>query len=229
MKKIMVVIFAAMLLLWGAGISKAEAYMIDFGIDYSSGDNGGAICYDVNSATLTGTGIEVDNAVSGSNSLLFGASTTTLNFTMTGASDLGGGNYTFAGGVIEILSGDNMFGGSLPVTLLSGDWDSGQVVSLYTLSDGTTKIVFGSFNDSKNDLLLNKLGIPGYSSASGAMIPGFVGGLNLQFIVPAGQTCSSHVYSGDVTNSSVPVPPAAIMLFSGILGLFGVRRIRRDS
>jgi hypothetical protein len=227
MKKILVMIFAAMVLVWGVGTTKAEAYMIDFGIDFNSGSNVGQICFDSTIATLyTSTGIEVDNAVAGTGSLDFGKSTTFLNFSMTGAADQGGGNYTFTGGTIDIVSSDAMFGGS--VTLLSGNWDSSQVVSLYTLPDGKTKIVFGSFNDSKNGWLLNLLNIPGYST-SDIMIPGFIGGLNLQFIVPVGADCSSQVYSGDVTNSRVPIPPSAAMLFFGLLGFVGVRRMRRDS
>ena len=36
------------------------------------------------------------------------------------------------------------------------------------------------------------------------------------------------LYQSDAVPSVVPIPPSAIMLFSGILGLFGVRRMRRD-
>ena len=39
---------------------------------------------------------------------------------------------------------------------------------------------------------------------------------------------SSSVIQIDAVPSAVPIPPSAIMLFSGILGLFGVRRMRRD-
>jgi len=227
MKKILMVMALAIMLAWGVGTPQAEAYMIDFGIDYNSGNNGGSICYDSSSLSLIGSQIEIDNAVTGTGSLSFGASTTSLNFTMTGASDLGGGNFSFAGGAIKIVSNDTSVFGSA-TTLLSGTWDSSQVVSLYTLPDGTTKIVFGAFNDSKNEKLLTLLNIHDYGTGH-SMIPGFTGGLNLQFKVPVDDLCSSEVYSGDVTNTSVPIPAAAIMLFSGLLGLFGVRRMRRDS
>jgi len=232
MKKVLMVMVLAMIFAWGVGTPKAEAYMIDFGIDYRRGDNGGTICYDADTSTLTGTGIEIDNAVSGYGSLDFGSSTTALNFSMTGAIAVGRGNYSFSAGTIDIVSSNSMFGGaaSSPVTLLLGTWDSSQVISLYTLpgGTGTMKIVFGGFNDSKNEKLLFELGISGYSD-NDIMIPGFVGGLNLQFLVPVGASCSSQVYSGDVTNSNVPIPPSAAMLFFGLLGLFGVRRMRRDS
>lgn len=228
MKKILMVMALAMMLAWGVGTPQAEAYMIDFGIDYNSGDNGGSICYNSDTLSLIGTGIEIDNVVLDTGgSLSFGASTTSLSFVMTGASDLGGGNYSFTGGSIDIVSSDTSF---FPTgtTLLSGNWDTSQVVSLYTLPDGTTKIVFGAFNDSKNEMLLYKLGIGDYKYDN-TLISGFTGGLNLQFKVPVGQACSSAIYSGDVTNSNVPIPGAAIMLFSGLLGLVGVRRMRRDS
>lgn len=42
------------------------------------------------------------------------------------------------------------------------------------------------------------------------------------------QQSSSSLIQIDAVPSAVPVPPSAIMLFSGILGLFGVRRMRRD-
>jgi hypothetical protein len=229
MKKVLVVMVLAMVLAWGVGAPKAEAYMIDFGIDYNSGGNEGTICY--SAGTLTGTDIEIDNAVAaGYNSLNFASSSTTLNFSMTGATDLGGGNYSFTGGTIEIVSTDSsVSNGTTPVTLLSGSWDSSQVVSLYTLSDGTTKIVFGSFNDSKNEMLLSLLQIGGYEREN-RMIPGFVGGLNLQFLVPVGgASCSAQVYSGDVTNSSVPIPAAAWLFGSGILGFIGIRRRTKKS
>jgi hypothetical protein len=230
MKKVLVVMVLAMVLAWGVGAPKAEAYMIDFGIDYNSGDNGGTICY--SAGTLTGTDIEIDNAVAaGYNSLNFASSSTTLNFSMTNATYLGGGNYSFTGGTIEIVSTDGSVSNGTAVTLLSGSWDSSQVVSLYTLSDGTMKIMFGGFNDSKNEMLLSLLRIDSYQD-SNHMIPGFVGGLNLQFLVPAGSasaSCSAQVYSGDVTNSSVPIPAAAWLFGSGILGFIGIRRRTKKS
>ena len=55
-----------------------------------------------------------------------------------------------------------------------------------------------------------------------------------QYTVPGGSTTfdiniSSIVANDDDNVAAVPIPPSAAMLFFGLLGLFGVRRMRRDS
>lgn len=39
---------------------------------------------------------------------------------------------------------------------------------------------------------------------------------------------SSSIVQIDAVPSSVPIPPSAVILFTGLLGLFGVRRIRKN-
>lgn len=216
--------------LWVTGLFVAQAAMaveLDFNL---SAPTSGTISYGGGGGVLIGSNIEVDNVVGLSTPA--NASVTSLcvsclmNFNsgaLTGAGPQNGGWWSFgSGGSISITGGVQLQGGTdipLGSTLLSGTFNNAFVQDLGVQG---FKVTFGAFSDTKNADLLSYYG----------MTPGmpFQGALTLLFAAADNGTgtpfTSTSVFSGSVVNAPAPVPlPAAAFLFgSGLIGLAGALR-----
>jgi hypothetical protein len=214
--------------LWVMGLFVAPASMaaeIDFNL---SAPTSGIISYTGGSSALIGSNIEVDNVVGLSTPANANVTSVCLscllNFnsgTLTGSGPQNGGWWSFgSGGTISITGGVQLQGGTdipLGTTLLTGSFNNAFVQDLGT----QFKVTFGSFTDTKNVDLLSYYGLP---------LGLYNGALTLLFAAPdngAGSAfTSTSVFSGNVVNAPAPVPlPAAAWLFgSGLIGLAGVLR-----
>lgn len=210
------------------GVAHAATAKLDFGL---AAPTPGTISFaGTTSDPLTGTNIQVDNVV-GLNTPLHLAQKSTcvsclLNFS---SGDFTGYNaatktWTFnGGGAISIIGGiDFTDNTSIPdiatgSTLLSGTFTAASVTKLPT-GFYDFRIAAGSFDDTKNSVLLSYYGLPEVS---------YKGSMNLSFSATPNGTygfTSTAVRSGDIINAPVPLPAAAWLLASGLIGLAGRRR-----
>jgi hypothetical protein len=216
------VVYACICVLFFPTIAKA-ATVLDFGI---KAPTTGTLSYAGGAAPLVGSDIDVDDVVglntSLNNNVLSICASCTLDL-QTGAStggSTGGWNYG-AGGTITITGGID-FPDATPdiatgTTLLQGTFNSATVIDL---GSGTFEfqILGGSFTDTKHPELLAFYGLPDI---------GYVGGLNISFSTTANMGdffTSDQIFSGNVTNQPVPLPAAAWLFASGLLGLIGIAR-----
>lgn len=227
--KARIVIAAMAMGLWVTGLLVAPAAMaveLDFNL---SAPTSGTISYGGGGGALIGSNLEVDNVVGLSTPANANVTSVCLscllNFnsgTLTGSGPQNGGWWSFgSGGTISITGGVQLQGGtdiSLGSTLLTGSFNNAFVQDLGT----QFKVTFGSFSDTKHADLLSYYGLtPGTP---------FQGALTLLFAAPdngAGTAfTSTSVFSGNVVNAPAPVPlPAAALLFgSGLIGLAGAMR-----
>ena len=217
--------------LWVTGFFVAPAAMaveLDFNI---SAPTSGTITYGGSGGALVGSNIEVDNVVGLSTPANANVTalclSCALNFTTGGLTNAGGpggsnnGWWSFgSGGTITITGGVQLQGGTdiaLGSTLLNGSFNSAFVQDLGVQG---FKVTFGTFNDTKNDTLLSYFGLTPGMPFQGALTllfgstnPGVGGAFN-----------STSVFSGNVVNSPVPLPAAAMLFGSGLLGLAGALR-----
>jgi hypothetical protein len=225
-----IMIAAMATVLWVTGLFVAPATMaveLDFNL---SAPTSGTISYGGGGGALIGSNIEVDNVVglstpanSNVTSVCFSC---LLNFNsgnLTGAGPQNGGWWSFgSGGSISITGGVQLQGGTdipLGSTLLTGSFNNAFVQDLGVQG---FKVTFGAFSDTKNADLLSYYGLtPGTP---------FQGALTLLFAATDNGTgtpfTSTSVFSGNVVNAPAPVPlPAAALLFgSGLVGLAGALR-----
>lgn len=220
------------LCLWAMGLliaPSAKAMSLDFNI---GAPTSGTVSYDGSvGGALVGNNIEVDNVV--------GLSTPTnanvtslclscvLNFTTGGLINAGGpggsnnGWWSFgSGGSVTITGGVQLQGGTdiaLGTTLLNGTFNSAFVQDLGLQG---FKVTFGTFFDTKHPDLLAYYGLAPGSPFEGAFTllfassnPGIGGAFT-----------SASVFSGNVVNTVVPLPAAALLFGSGLLGLAGALR-----
>lgn len=228
--KARIVIAAMAIGLWLAGFFVAQAAMaveLDFNL---SAPTSGTISYGGGGGALIGSNIEVDNVVGLSTpnnanvtSVCFSCMLNFNSGNLTGSGPQNGGWWSFgSGGTISIIGGVQLQGGTdIPSgsTLLAGSFNNAFVQDLGLQG---FKVTFGSFSDTKNADLLWYYG----------MTPGtpFQGALTLLFAATDNGTgtpfTSTSVFSGNVVNGPAPVPlPAAALLFcSGLLGLAGAMR-----
>ena len=224
------VITAMAIGLWVMGLFVAQAAMaveLDFNL---SAPTSGTISYGGGGGALIGSNIEVDNVVglftptnANVTSVCFSC---LLNFNsgnLSGSGPQNGGWWSFgSGGTISITGGIQLQGGTdIPSgsTLLAGSFNNAFVQDLGVQG---FKVTFGSFSDTKNADLLSYYGLtPGTP---------FQGALTLLFAATDNGTgtpfTSTSVFSGNVVNAPAPVPlPAAALLFgSGLVGLAGTMR-----
>ena len=183
----------------------------------------GSIAYAGTGGALIGTNIDVDNVVGLSTPANANVTSTcltcTLNFTSGVNTSVGGGTWQFGpGGSISITGGVD-FQGSTPdialgSTLLTGTFSSA------TVSDaGVFEVTFGSFTDVKHPSLLSYYGMPSgnYDGSLTILFTGVVG--------PGNAITSTTIFGGSIANiAAVPVPAAAWLFGSGLLGLYSAVR-----
>ncbi|NGZ04048.1 MAG: hypothetical protein CV090_13475 [Nitrospira sp. WS238] len=186
----------------------------------------GSISYDGIGGGLIGTTIDVDNVVGLStplnNNVTSTCLTCVLNFTSGLNSSAGGGTWQFgSGGSISITGGvDFLVGSDIPVgsTLLTGTFSSAEVKTL----GGVFEVTFGSFTDVKHADLLSYYGMPSGN---------YDGSLTILFDAatgPGDAFISASLFGGSIANvAAVPLPAAAWLFGSGLLGLYSVVRRRR--
>jgi len=229
--KTRVLIVAMVMGLWVMGVLVspfAMAVELDFNI---SAPTSGTISYGGSGGALVGSNIEVDNVAglstpANANVTAFCLSCA-LNFNTGLLSNAGGPNqnnngwWSFgSGGTITITGGVQLQGGTdiaLGSTLLNGSFNNAFVQDLGAQG---FKVTFGTFNDTKNVTLLSYFGLtPGTP---------FQGALTLLFSSTnpgvGGAFTSTSVFSGNVVNSPVPLPAAALLFGSGLIGLAGALR-----
>lgn len=197
-------------------IPKSTPDLIDFLIDST---NGGSLVWDTSSDRLVGSGINIFSVVSqtfdGTPVIgplpCPGCVLSFVSGTHTAGGDFGG---DLSGSSIAIAAGS--------VPLMVGHFTDGAV---FSVKSGLFNILGAGFVDVKNPDLATALGFsPGITSWTGA--------LNLQFTSLTGFKAGAHLspLSGDVSNtpatppSGVPVPAAAWLFGSGLIGLVGVAR-----
>ena len=215
--------------LWGVGFFVAPAAMaveIDFNI---SAPTSGSISYDgTPTGALVGSNIGVSSVAGLSTPANSNVAETcvscVLNFSSGAFTSAGGPNVNNNGwwkfgssGSITITGGVTLPGGTdIPADspLLTGSFINATVQDLGLQG---FKVTFGTFTDTKNDTLLSYFGLtPGTP---------FQGALTLLFAAPdngvGSAFTSTSVFSGNVVNAVVPVPAAALLFGSGLLGLAG--------
>lgn len=217
-------IFSLMLglLLVGAPTGPAMATELNFNI---VAPTTGTISYDGTGDELIGTNIEVDNVVGLgtplNNNVTSTCLTCTLNFTSGLNTTAGGGTWQFgSGGSISVTGGiDFLVGSDIPVgsTLLTGTFSSAEVKTL----GGVFEVTFGSFTDVKHADLLSHYGLPSgnYDGSLTILLDAAVG--------PGNAFTSTSLFGGSIANvGAVPLPAAAWLFGSGLLGLYSVVRQR---
>jgi len=226
------ILVAAGLMLGTALTGFISSSAMAVGLDFNIGaPTSGTISYAGGSSDLIGSNIEVDNVVGLStptnSNVISVCVSCVLNFTSGTLAGAGGSNqnnngwWSFGpGGTITITGGVQLQGGtdiSPGSTLLSGTFNSAFVQDLGV---NGFKVTFGSFSDTKHADLLSYYGLtPGTP---------FQGALTLLFASVnsgvGGAFTSTTVFSGTVVNAPVPLPAAAWLFGTGVVGLWATRR-----
>ena len=222
MSKIFVCVLSLMLgsAPFGPSTHSALAMQLNFNI---VAPTTGSIAYGGTGGALTGTNIDVDSVVGLSTPANANVTSTCLtcilNFTSGLNTSVGGGTWQFGpGGSISITGGVDFVGSTpdiaLGSTLLTGTFSSA------TVSDaGVFEVTFGSFTDVKHPSLLSYYGMPSgnYDGSLTILFTGVVG--------PGNAITSTNIFGGSITNiAAVPVPAAAWLFGSGLLGLYAAVR-----
>jgi hypothetical protein len=218
--KASVVSLALGIALLGASTYPAMAMQLNFNI---VAPTTGSISYNGTGGALIGTNIDVDNVVGLSTPANANVTSTclgcTLNFTSGVNTSTGSGTWQFGpGGSISITGGVDFQGStpdiSLGSTLLTGTFSSA------TVSDaGVFEVTFGSFTDVKHADLLSYYGMPSgnYDGSLTILFSAVVG--------PGNAINSTSLFGGSIANvAAVPVPAAAWLFGSGLLGLYSAVR-----
>jgi hypothetical protein len=166
------------------------------------------------------TGIETTQNAGAMNALSINGGT--LNFVTGAFTGKTGNMWNFAGGgLISVVGGIAPLSIAYGSTLLSGSFTSAMVIEMPLYGQLKFDIVGATFNDIDHQQIYNYFNIPaGTSSAEG---------MNLSFIaigtVKDGFT-STSIASGNIVDvpTPTPIPAAAWLLGSGLLGLGGIRR-----
>ncbi len=227
MKKIIAAASLALLLVAGNVYATPSTY-ID--MDISSTQPSASLSFDGNvGASLLGSNIAIDflegYGMPQNNNTQVALQNAVLNFTSGALTNTTVNNgittwYFGSGGSINITGGSTTLGISAGSTLLTGQFSQSTVTEL---PNGvfTFAIVGSTFSDTKNPLIYAYFNQTDYGCTSGmnfSFLPGPSSGNAIQ---------SNQVLSGDIVNvpnSPTPIPAAAWLLGSGLMGLFGLRR-----
>lgn len=209
------------------GVGSAQAIELDFDM---AAPTSGTISYAGGAASLVGAGIQVDTVTGLDTPSNQGVVLTVygglLNFTSGGQAGSTASQWKFgAGGVdsITITGALDLVGGDgIPdtgnITLMHGQITSASV----TYTGGTFHVAIVTYNDEKAYDLVHYFGYDGTTN--------WFGGLNLSFnaaaVAPPSGFASTSVLSGDVVNT--PLPPTALLLGAGLLGLAVLGRRRKN-
>lgn len=205
--------------------ASAHAAYLDFNIDavnpptakisYAGGDNP---LYGVNISVDTVVGFDTPlNSGVGSDIILGRLSFITGNLVDYGTNYWkfgSGGNITLRGGV-DLNGNGHLDPGEPFGTLLTGTFN---IAYVYALPSTDYKIDLASFQDTKNDSLIQFYGLPNVS---------YNGDLILIFSVsgsPPNSFTSTNIIAGAIKNTPVPAPTTISLLATGLLGLIGFYR-----
>jgi hypothetical protein len=150
-----------------------------------------------------------------------------LNFS-TGASTGGwnwgsGGSITIQGGTTLSIPGSTPITLPITATLLSGTSVSGEASGISTAFYRFNVALIG-FQDTKIKAITDHYG---YKESQA-----WLGNVNISFLLPTsianGQAFATNlsypVFSGDVVNHPVPIPPTVLLLGAGLMGIGFVRK-----
>ncbi len=211
-------------------VQPAGAAVLDFNIGFPTS---GSIDYvndgDGTPDALVGSAIDVDYVIGGQTPLNDGIdadcidcllSFTTGPLSHYNGSDRwdfsGGGTITIIGGVDFKQTADDIPQGTV---LLTGTFTAASVIKFELPGNYEFRIAGGSFIDTKNEKLLEYYGLPADVL--------YAGGMNISFSAIAGDNddfTSDELYSGDVTNTPVPVVSSLLLLGSGLAAGFFRRK-----
>ena len=203
----------------------AEAAHAALSIDYTVGGSG-LISYDptVNNF-LNGNALNVTGVTGNDAKLNTGITLPIidglLNFQTGALTSLTGNSWNFgSGGTITLQGGIAALNLPTGTTLLSGSFLSASVTAL-PLGSYQFDIMGASLEGTDNQNIYQYYGIPAGSGSSLALNLSFIGMSNA-----GGSFTSLNNFGGIVVDSPTPVPiPAAAYLFgSGLMGLLGIRR-----
>ncbi len=209
--------------LMGPSTDPAMAMQLNFNMNAPTS---GSVSYGGIGGGLVGSNIDLDNVVGTSTPLNNNVTSTCLNCVLNFTSGLntsaGSGLWQFASGGSITITGGIDFAGSTPdistgSTLLSGSFGSAFVQDLGAPG---FRVTFGNFTDTKHASLLSYYGLPGGT---------YNGALSLLFTAqnsgPGNAFTSTSMIGGNISNiAAVPVPAAAWLFGSGLLGLYSVAR-----
>ncbi|MGD0585355.1 MAG: hypothetical protein ABSA86_06220 [Oryzomonas sp.] len=203
---------------------------LDYTLD-SSNDPQASIYYNQNDRCLYGSNIAVSSITGiGTTQTTQNTQTITggfLNFVTGPLTGTTGNIWNFAqGGSITVTGG---FNNNVSTPLLSGAFDSVSVTQMPLNGLPLTfAIVGGTFSAVGSQSIYNYFNIPSDSTSAS--------GINLSFLATSGITnnslTSNSIASGNIVNvlcndpAPTPIPAAAWLLGSGLLGLAGLRSRR---
>jgi hypothetical protein len=227
--KVVTIVVALALLLFGAFALSAQATTkIDFDM---AAPTSGTISYGGGETSISGTNIQVDTVVGVDTPLNSGTVLTLTNgllgFT-TGnyiAGESTGTQAAFGPGTLT-LSGTINFPSSPGPGPVTDTWITGTFQRAYVNWAGNTGRIYATgFTDTKGEELVE------FYFGENFSLVNWEGFVNLSFdasqFPPTGFTTTS-LGSGDVANY-VPLPPTALLLGGGLLGLVGLGWRRRRS
>jgi hypothetical protein len=228
-------IMALALALSGAFAMAAQAFVIDFELQPIQT---GTVSYGGGATNLVGFDLLIDKITGIGTNLNAGNTAALTNTTNTGLLNFTGPGFTTSlpshwlftsnlGTSSLVISGPFSNGGTTittPVPSITGNWTNAEV---HQIGNTNSYAVTGVFTDLKSDPLLAYFG----ESGTGPETATFAFGITLPAgISPGAPFTSLTVSSGDITETpaTVPVPPSAILLGSGLLALVGLRKLSKS-
>jgi hypothetical protein len=210
--------------------SSALATMVDFRIPDGSQASGGSIEYQDGATGLVASNILIDQVTlnPGNKSIEIEDGTLSFQTGPIGSYDATTMSWSFQGGGYLTITGDLVGDGEGSMTLMTGSWNSANVVSY---GGGALGIFLGDYTDTKNAWMLYQLGLiddPGDITTFAGPYDGII---HLSFTFDTTTFDEEHgffnsdlILSGEVDNTYVPIPAAVWLLGSGFIGLIGIRR-----
>jgi len=230
--KLLLLLTFTSLLLLSPGQASADLALKSIHFDLAITQPGSAsISYGGGSTDpLTGTGISIDRVVginttqgvlqAVSNGFMSFTTGNLLNFSTSG----GVSTWTFdKGGSITLTGGISNLGIANGSTLFTGTFTDIVVISVPVYGSMKFHTAVAAFGDVKNSTLATY-----YGFADGLK---WAGNFNISYYATqqaGGALQSTQVLTGDITNTPVPIPAAAWLLGSGLLGLVALRRKRAN-